>query len=48
MLGQIPVEVQSGEGQWGLPWPPLILHPVPAEGCGLTVGQGAEKALGKE
>ena len=48
MLGQIPVEVQSREGCWGLPWPPLILHPEPAEGPGLAVGQDAEEALGKE
>ena len=48
MLGQIPVEVQSREGCWGLLWPPLILHPDPAEGSGMAVGQDAEEALGKE
>ena len=47
MRGQILVEVQSREGCWGLPWPRLILHPDPAEGPGLVVGQDAEEALGK-
>lgn len=37
-----------GEGQWRLPWPPLIPHPGLAEGCELELGQGAEKAPGKE
>ena len=48
MLGQTPREPQMGEGQWRLPWSPLIPHPGLAEGCELEVGQGAEKSLGEE
>lgn len=48
MLGQTSVQFQTGEGRWGVLWPPPIPHPGSAEGCALAVGQGAEEALGKE
>lgn len=44
MLGQAPVEVPARVGRWGSPRPPPTPHSGPAEGWGLEVGQGAERA----